>query len=447
MTNGRPFALRGCFIWCDTDPLQNPTALRRLDDGLMLIEDGRIRALDHAEALVSRVCDEHIPVHDWRGHVLLPGLIDAHTHSAQLDVIATSRGPLLEWLEQVVFPNEADCADHDHAIQVADNFLDTLIAHGTTCAGILSTVHPDACRALFAAADARGMALVAGKVLMDCNAPPALREPVDDALDALVALRNEWHGRKRQRLAICPRFALSCSEPLLTAAGRLRAHHDDLLLHTHLAENRLEVAAVARRFPDTRSYLDAYDRAGLVGRNSLFAHAVHIDDVDRARMAQAGASIAFCPSANLFLGSGLFDHRAARDAGINIALGTDIGAGMSPGLMPTLADACKVLSLRGERMGGAEALYMVTLAGARALQVPDAGRFATGLTADLIAIDPDSDPTLSRRVARAVDTDDLLFALLTLGSAAAIRETWIAGVPRKRPPAAATSTPGQPTAG
>lgn len=325
-----------------------------------------------------------------------------------------------------MFPAEAAFADRRHADRVAALFLDELLRHGTTSALVFATVHEGSVDALFEAALARNMRLIAGKVLMDLG-PPALRDTATGGRAASEALIARWRGRGRLGYAVTPRFALTSSDAQLTQAAELLAAHPDLLLHTHLAENPAEIAAVAQRFPQAADYLDVYDRFGLVGARSVFAHGVHLSDRAWSLLGASGAGLAHCPTSNLFLGSGLFDLAAADAHGVPVALGSDVGAGTGLSLLATAAEAYKVAQLRGRSLDPFRALYLATAGGARVLGIGDrVGALLPGQEADFVVLDPAATPLLAQRTAGR-SLAERLFALQVLGDDRAVAATYVAG--------------------
>ena len=272
------------------------------------------------------------------------------------------------------------------------------------------------------------MRLIAGKVLMDCNCPDALKDDADSAYNESKALIERWHGRGRLGYAITPRFALTSTEQQLRAAGKLAREHPDVWIHTHLAENTEEVAQIARQFPSSRSYLDVYDEFGLLRERAVFAHCLHMDDQDRACMARKGGSAAFCPTSNLFLGSGLFDLAAMRAAKIRCGLGTDVGGGTSLSLLKTASDAYKVLHLQDHALPPMRALYLATLGAAEALYLDEnIGNFLPGKEADFVVLDPNGTSLTARRTKAAETIEELFFALLTLADDRHVAATYVSG--------------------
>ena len=376
------------------------------------------------------------PGDDWQkldhsGRLLMPGFIDTHVHSPQLDVIASWGTELLDWLNTYTFPAEARHADPAFARAAADLFADALLAHGSTAAVVFPTVHRASAEALFEAAQARGMRLIAGKLLMDRHAPENLRDDVAQARADCNALIERWHGRGRLAYAVTPRFAATSSDAQLAMAGQLLADHAGLYMQTHVAENRAEVAWVAELFPSARSYLDVYARHGLLTERSVLAHGIWLDDADRQALQGSGAQIAFCPSSNLFLGSGLFGWQQAAAAGVAVSLASDVGGGTSLSMLRTLADGYKVQAMAGQRITAWALLHAATRGAATALRLGDEiGTLQPGAMADLCLWDVAVGAVAQRRDSLAHDLHERLFAWVTLGDERNLTESWVAGVQR-----------------
>jgi guanine deaminase len=346
----------------------------------------------------------------------------------QTDIVGSHGRRLLEWLETYTFPAERAFADAGHAQEVAEFFVQELLRNGTTTALVMGSVHPGSVDAIFAAAQRRGMRLIAGKVMMDRNCPEDLRDTAASSYADSKALIEKWHGKGRLQYAITPRFAPTSSPEQLTAAGRLAAEHPDAFVHTHLSENEEEVEWVRKLFPERRNYLDVYDHYGLVRPKSVFAHSIWLDAAERGRIAHAQGAVVHCPTCNLVMGSGLFDLRAAADAGMRVALGTDIGGGTSFSLLRVMDEAYKVAQLRREVLPPVRAFHLATLGAARALHLDDRiGALVPGREADFIVLDPGATPLLARRMANAGTLAEKLSVLMTLGDERAIARTYVAG--------------------
>ena len=424
-------ALRGDLLdftgtpnWADT----GLHGVRFRADHWLLIEAGHIVGAQPG----ARQPDASWTCQDHRGRLVLPGFIDTHVHSPQLDVIASYGTELLDWLNTYTFPAERRYADPAHADAGAALFLDALLAHGTTAAVVFPTVHKVSADTLFAAAQQRGMRLIAGKVLMDRHAPDGLRDDdVEQAERDCVDLIERWHGRDRLAYAVTVRFAPTSTPAQLAMAGRLCAAFPGVYMQTHVAENRAEVAWARELFPEARSYLDVYARAGLLNPRSVLAHGIWLDDDDRAALRESGAQIAHSPSSNLFLGSGLFGWRAAEEAGVAVSLASDVGGGTSLSMLRTMADAYKIQALAGERLTAWKALHASTRGAAQALGLGDEiGSFEPGRVADVCVWEWAVGPVAGRRMEVARDLHERVFAWMTLGDERNLVAAFVGGMPR-----------------
>lgn len=421
-------ALRGDLLdftgapdWSDLEPSQ----LRFRADHWLLMEGGRIQGVTPGEQAPDPTWQRV----DMRGKLILPGFIDTHVHSAQLDVIASHGSGLLEWLKTYTYPAEQRCAYEGEANASAKRFLSALLAHGTTSAVVVPTVHKVSADTLFEAAQARGMRIITGKVLMNRHAPEGLRDDVVQAEQDCRELISRWHGRDRLAYALTVRFAPTSTPEQLVMAGRLLAEHPGVYMQTHLSETRDEVQWVYTLFPEARSYLDVYARAGLLGERSLFAHGIWLDSKDRQALQEAGASIAHCPSSNLFLGSGLFDWPRAEREGVAVTLATDVGAGTSLCLLRSMLDAYKVQAMLGHRLSAWTALHAATRGAAQALHLGhEIGRLEPGLMADVCVWDWAIGPVAEHRMALSRALHERCFAWLTLADERYLVQTYVAGV-------------------
>ena len=424
------FALRGDLLDFTTEPaLDDPAspAVRWRPAHWLLVEHGRIVAVQPEAPPAGW------PRVDHAGHLVLPGFIDTHVHAAQLDVIGSWGTQLLDWLHTHTFPAEQRMEDAAHAARISSTFLDALLAVGTTSACVFPTVHAVSVDALFEAAQARGMRLIAGKVLMDRHAPPALCDDADPAVAERVCTEQiaRWHGRGRLAYALTPRFAPTSSAAQLEMAGRLLARAPGLYLQTHVAENVDEVCWVRELFPEARSYLDVYARHGLLNPRTVLAHGIWLDDTDRQVLHAHGAHIAHCPSSNLFLGSGLYDWPAARAAGVATSLASDVGGGTSLALRRTMLAAYQVQAMAGRRLSAWALLHACTRGAAHALCLEgEIGSLEPGRCADLTVWRWASEPVAARRQAVARDLHERVFAWLTLADEQDLVETRVAGVSR-----------------
>jgi guanine deaminase len=410
-------------------------------DGGLLIQDGLVRACG-PWGEVAPLAPPAAQRIDHRGRLVCPGFIDTHIHYPQTDIIASPGHGLLDWLDRYAFPAERRFGDIVQAQEVAGFFCDELLRNGTTCALVFGTVHPQSVDALMGAAQRRGLRLVAGKVMMDRNCPEFLRDTARSSYEDSKRLIERWHGNGRLGYAITPRFAATSSTEQLEAAGALAREYPDVPVHSHVAENPAEVELIRELFPWSRSYLDVYDRYGLLKAHSVYAHGIYLDGRDRARLAASDTAIAFCPTSNLFLGSGLLDLRQALDEGVRIGMATDVGGGTSFSMLRTLGAAYQVAHLRGYVLSPLRAFYLATLSGAQALGLDErVGNFAPGKEADFIVLDGAATPLLARRMAAAQSIDERLFLWMTLGDDRAIEASYVMGEPLWRRPGAATDGP------
>ena len=422
-------AFRAGILHCLGDPGEHAdaTQVEYYEDGLLIVDDGFVAGLGDANALLPGLADD-IELIDQRGKLIVPGFIDCHVHFSQVDIIASYGEQLLDWLNRYAYPAEERFSDAQHAREVAEFFADELLRNGTTTALVFPTVHEESVEAIFSAANKRNMRLLSGKILMDQHCPETVRDDPESAYTLSRHLLEKWHGKGRLGYAITPRFAVTSSEEQLAAVGKLAAEFPDVHIHTHLAENHDEVELIAQQFPWSRSYLDVYEHFGLLRERSVFAHCLHLDDQDRDCMAASGGAIAFCPTSNLFLGSGLFDLGAARESNIRVGLATDVGGGTSLNMLRTMSEAYKVLHLQSQSLPGYRALYLATLGAAEALYLDNKiGNFATGKEADFVVLNYAGAEITTRRLKKAEDIAEKLFALIMLGDDRNISATYIMG--------------------
>lgn len=440
MSNASGFikAIRGSLWDSVDDPfyLSEAESVRYIPDGLLVIENGRIKDLGAYEDLKAQYAG--VPTTTYpAGLLIVPGFIDLHIHYAQTEMIASYGAQLLEWLETYTFPTEGKFKDPDHARNIAAFFLEELLKNGTTTAMVLSTIFPQSVEVLFEEAQRRNMRLIAGQVLMSRNAPDFL---INDPKAASAQTREQilkWHGHGRMLYAITPRFAITSTNEELALAGQLKAEFPDVYVHTHLSENLKEVAFTAELFPRSTDYLNVYEQFGLVGDRSIFAHCVQLNDSAFKRLSEAGATIAFCPTSNLFLGSGLFRLGQAKSVEypVKVGLATDVGAGTSFSMLQTMGDAYKVVQLQGESLSVFKAFYLATLGAAKALSLSDKlGNFDIGKEADFVVLDTQATPLMRLRNPNP-ETPSLetlaekAFAMMVMGDDRTVKATYVAGEP------------------
>ncbi|MCR9138362.1 MAG: guanine deaminase [Alphaproteobacteria bacterium] len=413
--------------------IDDVTAYRFEEDGAVLIENGVIKASGPYADVFAQAKDD-VVVNDHRPHLLSAGFIDTHIHYTQAQIIGSYAAALLEWLNTYTFVEEQRFGDPDHAARISSAFFDELIRHGTTTAAAYCSVHKASADAFFAESHRRNMRMIAGKVMMDRNAPEALRDTPQSGYDDTKAVIAEWHGKGRQHVAITPRFAITSSPEQMEMAQSLVREYPDLHMQTHLSENHAEIAFTKELFPWCNDYTAVYEHYGLLGPKSLFGHSIHLSEREADAMAASGSVAVFCPTSNLFLGSGLFDLKTLdeRDNPVRIAIATDIGGGTNYSMLRTVDEGYKVLQLQGQRMTPLESFYRITLGNARALSL-DAhiGSLQPGRDADIVVLDARATPAMALRMETVGKLTEELFLLQTLGDDRVIAETYVAGEPAK----------------
>ncbi|MFJ7607309.1 MULTISPECIES: guanine deaminase [Serratia] len=423
-------AIRGNFFdiaACVEAPQQLEERLRHVPDGLLLLNDGVIvwfGSWQQGEALLP----PGFAVTEYREKPIVPGFIDTHIHYPQTEMIGAYGDQLLDWLNNYTFPTESRYGCEQHADVMSAFFLRELLSNGTTTALVFGTVHPQSVDTLFSQAAALNMRLIAGKVMMDRHAPEALLETPEQSYRQTRELIERWHGKGRLGYAITPRFAPTSTPALLAQVQRLREEFPDVWLQTHLSENPQEVAWVKSLFPQNQSYLDVYHRYGMTGGKSVFAHCLHLEEQEWDCLCETRSAIAFCPTSNLFLGSGLFDLKQAWRKRVKLGIGTDVGAGTTFNMLRTLGEAYKVGQLQHYRLSAVEAFYHATLGGARALSLDDKiGNFNVGKEADFVVLDPAVTPLQQLRYANSATSAEQGFVLMTLGDDRNIYRTYVNG--------------------
>jgi guanine deaminase len=409
------------------------SAYRHESDGALLIENGEIVAAGVYHAVKAKAA-EGVKEIDHRPHLLLPGMIDCHIHYPQMQVIGSYGAELLDWLNTYTFPAETKFADAQHARRISRNFFDEIIRHGTTTVAAYCSVHKSSVEAFFSEAEDRGMLTIAGKVMMDRNAPDGLRDTPQSGYDDSKTLINEWHGRGRAHYAITPRFAITSTPEQMEMAGALMREFPDLHMQTHLSENHAEIAYTCELYPEAIDYTDVYARYGLLGQRALFGHSIHLSERELDALSDSGSVGVFCPTSNLFLGSGLFPYQQNRKRAkpLRIATATDVGGGTNYSMLRTMDEAYKVIALQGEKLNPFASFWQITRGNAEALSLVDRiGTLEAGTDADIVVLDPGATPAMKLRLERAATLAEELFLLQTLGDDRAVREVYVAGKPMK----------------
>ncbi|MDB9804455.1 guanine deaminase [bacterium] len=424
--------LRGRILTFHHEPTDadDTAAYRYIEDGAILMSEGVIVA-SGAHSDVARDL-ENTTVIDHHPHLLMAGFIDAHIHFPQMQIVASWGSQLLDWLNGYTFPAEAEYANAQHARAMASRFCSLLTDHGTTTAVAFCSVHKASAEALFSEAANRNLRIIAGKTMMDRNAPNAVLDTPQSGYDESKELIAAWHGKGRGSYAITPRFAITSTPEQLQMAGAMVAEHPDCYVQTHLSENHDEISFTAKLYPHARDYLDVYESFGLLGPRTLLGHAIHLKEREITAITQTGAHPVFCPTSNLFLGSGLFNDAKLRAKGISSGIATDIGAGTSYSMLQTLSEGYKILQLQNQSLHTLRAFYWISRGNAEVLGLTDKiGTLEAGTEADVVVLDPRATPAMALRLSRAETLTEELFALQMMGDDRAIAQTYVAGQPQK----------------
>jgi guanine deaminase len=429
------YAIRGSFLDFTDDPFFVPQqeCVRYIKDGLLVVENGKI--LDFGDYSKLHRKYQGIETTPYTGKLITPGFIDAHVHYPQTKIIASYGEQLLTWLKQYVYPEEEKFDNKEYAGEVASFFLDELLRNGTTTALVLATTHPGSVDVFFQEALKRSLRMIAGKMMMDRNAPEAILEAPGQSRKACERLIEKWHGKGRLSYALTPRFAISCTPEMLKVVGEVKKEYHDVYIHTHLAENKEEIKKVRELFPGCNDYLEVYERFSMVTDRSIFAHGIYLSDSEFERLSRADATIASCPTSNLFLGSGLFRMSKAKsqEPMVKVGIGTDVGAGTSFSMLKTLHEAYKVTALNEKKLSPFQAFYLATLGGARSLSLDDKiGNFDPGKEADFVVLDLAAAPLMRFRYHDAFAGSlsrlaEQLFAGIVLGDDRAVCAVYIMG--------------------
>ncbi len=407
-------------------------AFEYFEDGAVLMSDGFIEASGSYAEITAQYANAEVV--DHRPNLLMAGFIDTHIHFPQAQVIGSWGEQLLDWLNNYTFPEETLFADEAHAARLATAFYNELVGHGTTTAVAYCSVHPQSVDAYFAEAERRNMRMLGGKVMMDRNAPDALCDTPQTSYDDSKALIEKWHRQGRADYVISPRFAITSTPEQLEMAGALAAEYSECHIQTHMSENHDEIAYTKELYSEAPDYMGIYENYGLLGPKTLLGHCIHLTDREIGLMADTGSHPIFCPTSNLFLGSGLFDDAGLRARGIVNGIATDVGGGTSYSMLQTLNEGYKVLQLRRQQMHAFRAFWWITKGNAEVLGLADKiGSLDAGTEADLVVLDSRATSAMALRMERVETLAEELFILQIMGDDRAVAQTYVAGVAQKSP--------------
>jgi len=428
MINNTTVAFRGEILHFLSDPAKGQADSHQyFQDGVLVVTNGLVESVGPASDVLATLPNT-VEIKQHHNGLLIPGFVDTHIHYPQTEIIGSYGEQLLEWLDTYTFPTESQFGDSEFAAPRAQFFLDQLMANGTTTALVFGSVHPQSVDAFFERAQAMNLRMICGKVMMDSNAPDNLTDTAQSSYDDSKALIEKWHGKGRLHYAVTPRFAPTSSREQLDKAGQLLQEYPDVFMHTHLSENHNECQWVSELFPECENYLDVYDQHGLLSKRSVFAHGIHLCDSEYQRLSDTDSSLSFCPTSNLFLGSGLFDLKKAEQYNIDVGLGTDVGAGTSFSQLQTLNEGYKIQQLRGDKLTAFKSFFLATLGGAQALDLDHKiGNFVVGKEADFVVLDYHATDLMRVRMNQTTSIDERLFVLSIIGDDRAVKQTYVMG--------------------
>ena len=340
---------------------------------------------------------------DCTGKLIIPGLVDLHTHASQFAYRGTGMDEeLMNWLDRYAFPEESRYADTDYAAHAYGIVAEKLKRGATTRVVMFATIHPDATLILMDCMEKSGLASYIGKVNMDRNAPPSLTEEsaARSAEDTRRFIEEcASRGYRRTKPIITPRFVPSCTDELMEALGRIREEYE-LPVQSHLSENPGEIELVGKLAPEAAFYGDAYDRFGLFGRGgrTVMAHCVYSSPEEVQRMLDNGVCIAHCPGSNMNIASGIAPVRRYLEQGLRIGLGTDVAGGDSESVFRAVTDAIRVSKLYwryidhdAKPLTFPEAFWMGTKGGGSFFG--KVGSFEEGYAFDAVVLDDSVEPS------------------------------------------------------
>lgn len=410
------------------DTEKDKSAYEYNEDGALLIKNGIISDLGNFDKINDNLSQD-IKIIDHRPNLIMPGFIDTHIHFPQIQIIGSYATNLLEWLNNYTFIEEQKYSSLDHSTIMAKKFFNEILNHGTTTAAVFCSVHPESVEAFFNESHKINTLMIAGKVMMDRNAPEKLLDSAHSGYEESKKLIEKWHGVGRQHYAISPRFAITSSPRQLEMTQALMNDHPECYFQTHLSENINEIELVKKLFPDKKDYSQVYEDYNFLGPKSLFGHCIHLNEREINIMKETDSVAVFCPTSNLFLGSGLFNFQKLKQNSVRIATGTDIGGGTNYSMLKTMDEAHKILQLQSQKLTPLESFYQLTLGNASALSLQEKiGTLEIGSDADIVVLDSSSTSAMKIRMKTVDNLLEELFILQTMGDDRAISQVYVKGV-------------------
>lgn len=363
-------------------------------DAIAIVEDGKLLSLE--KVVPERFFS--LPVKDLGEGVVIPSFIDLHVHAPQHMQMGVGLDlGLFDWLGNHTFPGESRFADEDYARKIYPLFAAELLRQGSLRSVVYGTVHLESTLILAQILEKAGLIAFVGKVNMDQNAPDYLKETSEASFKGSEAFCRRLVGQDRVWPIVTPRFAPSCTKKLMEDLGWL-SQRLDLPVQSHLAETLPEAQWVSQLFPESRSYTDVYNDCGLLGPASLMAHAIFLSDEEIDLIMEREATLVHCPIANINLSSGIMPLGRYLDRGVNLGLGSDVGAGHTLAMYRSVVQAVQVSKLlrilRPEENHRAvtlsEAFYLATMGNGKFFTSQGwepCGAFEPGMSFDALSID------------------------------------------------------------
>jgi guanine deaminase len=422
--------LRGYLLHAPT-----PKKIETHADGALVWDAAGV--LTYAGSWAGRPKVRGIAWKDYSGHILTPGFVDVHAHIPQYPVVARDGLPLLPWLNKYIFPTEKAFTPKVAAKQ-APQFFDALKANGITSAALYTSVNAKSTGVCFQAAEASGLRIVTGQMMMDVNsyADGTGKELLASTLKESEALCARWHGAAKGRLryAYSPRFAVTCSVKMMQGAAQLAAE-SGAFIQTHLAENRQELQVVHDRFPWSEDYVDVYESCNLLGPRTIVGHAIYLNARELRALAVSDTKIAHCPSSNLFLQSGVLPWDKFKNWNLQLGLASDVAGG--PELNPwevlkaaSYSHKARYALKRGPQPPTlAELFHTATVGGSRVLdQAETTGQLKAGFAADVVAWNVEHVAPVAAGKLTTHSPEEILALLVHRGGAGArVENLWVQG--------------------
>lgn len=326
--------------------------------------------------------------------VLIPAFSDLHIHASQYAQRGIGMDKLLfDWLSSYTFPQEARFADPEYARAMYDAVTLAMLRCGTFHAAVFTTIHRAASGYLFERAKALGMQAYIGKVNMDMFSPEFLCETAEESLTETEAFISSYLGDPRVKPILTPRFAPTCSEPLMKGLGKIAAKYH-AGLQTHLVESPAEAESARNWAPGYACDSEIYEKCGLLGHGpAIFAHVIFPEKRDLDIIRKYNAIAVHCPESTTNITAGIMKAESLmREENISIALGSDVGGGPSPAMYRQAAFAVQLSKQRefyfpeeSGHLSFAQAFAMATLTGGSVFD--RVGSLAPGYRFDALVID------------------------------------------------------------